>query len=395
MQNRLYFNSHIDSADYLYSQVVEEQKSIGYYQLPKQNIEPILEFIQNFNREIENIFIVGIGGSSLGTEAIYNFLKPKRRKILFLDTTDPIYIEETLKGIDFKKSHFFIISKSGSTVETIAIFKYLYSINSDKSLYTFITDRDSKLNIFAESIGSKLFYIPSNVGGRFSVLSAVGLVPLGVVGVNIKALLDGAESIYRGFINRDDIFYKLIEKAEFYFKNRDKITINGLFAYSNSLNSFIKWYIQLWAESLGKELNGLTPIGLIGSKDQHSFLQLIVEGRRDKSITFIKIENIPSQIAVPDINLKFLDNSDILNGIPFKDLINLQADSTRDALINRGIAVDEILIDTIDEVSIGELIFYFELLTSLVGILLNINTYNQNGVEEGKQILRDRLRRLS
>ncbi len=153
--------------------------------------------------------------------------------------------------------------------------------------------------------------------------------------------------------------------------------------------------MQLWAESLGKEFNGLTPIGLIGSKDQHSFLQLIVEGKRDKSVTFIKVRDIPSNLAIPNINLEFLEDSNILNGVLFRDLINYQADSTRDALINREIAVDEIVIDSVDEVSIGELIFYYELLTSLVGILLNINTYNQNGVEDGKKILKERLKKLS
>jgi len=219
-------------------------------------------------------------------------------------------------------------------------------------------------------------------------------VPLGVCGVNIKSLLDGAKNIYSSFINREDIFYKLIKKAEFYFKNRDKITINGLFAYSNSLNSFIKWYVQLWAESLGKNLNGLTPIGLIGSKDQHSFLQLIVEGKRDKSITFIKIEDTSSLLKVPkDSPIPILEE---LNGVYFKDLIDMQLESTKESLLNRGVVVDEIIIDRVDEFSIGELIFYYELLTSLVGILLNINTYNQNGVEEGKRILKDKLnRRLS
>jgi len=142
---------------------------------------------------------------------------------------------------------------------------------------------------------------------------------------------------------------------------------------------------------LGKELNGLTPIGLIGSKDQHSFLQLIVEGKRDKSVTFIKVRDVKPNLKVPDIDLRYLEESSIFNNINFGELLNLQADSTRDSLINRGIVVDEIEIDRVDESSIGELIIYYELLTSLVGTLLNIDTYNQNGVEESKKILIDRL----
>ncbi len=194
---------------------------------------------------------------------------------------------------------------------------------------------------------------------------------------------------------REVIFLRLqLEKANFYFNNRDEIPINIIFAYSNRLEIFEKWYIQLWAESLGKDFRGFTPIGLIGSKDQHSFLQLIVEGKRDKSVTFINIKNINSNLKIPDIELSYLEETNILNGVYFKDLIAMQSNSIKESLLNSGIPIDEIVLNDIDEVSIGKLIFYYQLLTSLVGILLDINTYNQNGVEEGKRILKDKLRNL-
>ena len=138
---------------------------------------------------------------------------------------------------------------------------------------------------------------------------------------------------------------------------------------------------------------GVTPIGLIGPKDQHSFLQLIVEGTRDKSVTFIKIEDFKSELTVPQVTLPHLEFLDILNGITFHDLITMQSDSVIEALrVQKDIPLDEILIKSVDEESIGELIYYYELLTSLVGELIDVNAYNQPGVESGKIILKEKLK---
>ena len=139
---------------------------------------------------------------------------------------------------------------------------------------------------------------------------------------------------------------------------------------------------------------GVTPIGLIGPKDQHSFLQLIVEGTRDKSVTFIKIDDFENDLKVPDMTLPHLEKLDILNDITFHDLITMQSDSVIEALLEqRDIPLDEIIIERVDEESIGQLIYYYELLTSLVGQLINVNTYNQPGVEAGKIILKEKLQK--
>ncbi len=404
MKNKIYFN-RLDNLDNikeeLFNSIKEEKKSIGYYNLPNEDISSILEYADSFDKKIKNIVVVGIGGSSLGAKAVYNFLKPikdMKRRLLFFESTDPLNISELIKEIDIDKSHFIIISKSGGTVETISIFKYIYSKNQNRNSYTFITNRGSNLDRFAKSIGSKIFYIPSIVGGRFSVLSVVGLVPLALCGIDIKALLKGAKKIKKSFFENGDIKLTLLDKAIFYAKNHEKYSINTLFAYSEGLKYFTEWYVQLWGESLGKIQNssilniGVTPIGLIGSRDQHSFLQLIMEGKRDKSVTFIKIKEHKSKLKVPDITLANLEDLDILNGIEFGDLINMQCDSIIEALLNeKDIPVDEVIISKVDEKSIGELIYYYELLTSLVGRLLNINTYNQNGVEAGKIILKEKL----
>ena len=404
MKNRIYFNScenQQKQKEELYSNIEEESLTIGYYALPSQNVEDILEFCNDFDDNVDNIVVLGIGGSSLGAKAIYEFLKPvkrPKRKLYFFESTDPLNIMEILSKIEIKKSHFMVISKSGTTVETISIFKYLYAKEKDASRYTFITDENSALDKFAKEIGSKTFYLPQNVGGRFSVLSVVGLLPLALCGVDIKELLKGANQVKESFFNDGYLKELLLNKAIFYAKYHTTYNINCLFAYSETLRYFTEWYVQLWGESLGKKQSnsafhvGVTPIGLIGPKDQHSFLQLIVEGTRDKSVTFIKVDDFQNELAIPSSTLPHLESLDTLNNITFHDLITMQSDSVIEALLEQGdIPLDEIIVKRVDEECIGELIYYYEILTSLVGQLINVNTYNQPGVESGKIILKNKL----
>ena len=404
MQNRLHFNRCANVAKQkklLFHALEAEQQTVGYYGLPSQNIDELLAYAKGFDESIKNIVVLGIGGSSLGAKAIYEFLKPVKkpsRKLYFFETTDPINIMETLSKIDLEASHFLVISKSGGTVETISIFKYIYAKNSAVSSYTFITDENSNLDNFAQEIGAKCFYLPTNVGGRFSVLSVVGLLPLVLCGIEIKALLKGASAVKESFFNDGYLKETLLDKAIFYAKYHTTYNINCLFAYTETLRYFSEWYVQLWGESLGKRQQnsafhvGVTPIGLIGPKDQHSFLQLIMEGTRDKSVTFIKIKEFHNELSVPNSKLPHLEALNILNGITFHDLITMQSDSVIEALLKEGeIPLDEIVIEQVDEQSIGELIYYYELLTSLVGRLINVNTYDQPGVEAGKIILKNKL----
>jgi len=292
-----------------------------------------------------------------------------------------------------------VVSKSGSTIETISIFKYIYNIvDRDSSYFSFITEKQSKLHKFAKSIGAKSLFIPKNVGGRFSVLSNIGLLPLKLVGVDIYKVLEGAKRMEVSFFNDGYIKNTLLKKATYVATNYNRYNINTIFAYSQSLKYFCEWFVQLWGESLGKKQNnsalnvGLTPIGLIGPKDQHSFLQLIMEGVRNKSVTFIMIDDFKLDINIPDISLKYLEELDNINGIAFNTLINKQAKATLESLRDVNIPIDIITLPNIDELYIGELIYYYELLTSAVGILLDINTYNQSGVENGKIILKEMLK---
>ncbi len=409
LKNSLYFNIKVEEG--IFEKIQNEQKTIGYYALPDQDISQLENYLEDFKAKndfdaIKDIAIIGIGGSSLGPKAIFRALKGIRdfdKKLHFFESTDPASIRSTLNKIDIANAHFFVISKSGSTIETISVYKYVLAVLQAKEIsldyrFSFVTDDGSKLEEHAKSMNSFVLHIPVNVGGRFSVLSAAGLAPLLLAGVDIQRLLDGAREIKKSFFEDGYIKETLLKKASYYAKNSMHYNVNTLFAYSESLDYFTDWYVQLWGESLGKKQKqssfnvGLTPIGLIGPKDQHSFLQLIVEGLRDKSVTVLKIENFDDKIKIPDITLPALESLDLMNGIAFCDLINMQADSTIEALLDKkDIPIDTITIKHIDEENIGKLIFYYELLTSLLGQMMNVNTYDQPGVEDGKKILEKKL----
>ena len=413
MKNTLCFSTNYDSA--LISRIQQETKSIGYYNLPNQDTRYIGDYLEKLDKQqglelLTDIVVVGIGGSSLGTKAIYHFLKPVRklkRKLHFIDSTDPIALNSLQKDVNFasQATHFLIISKSGSTIETIAAYKYILGLINGLSIdycpFTFITEKNSPLEKHAKEVGALIVNIQDNVGGRFSVLSSVGTIPLILADIKIDRVLQGADSIKNSFFNNGYMQDILLQKATYYAKNVSNYPINSVFSYTESLKYFNQWYVQLWGESLGKKQRnsvfnvGLTPIGLIGPKDQHSFLQLIIDGTRDKTITFIKLENFEVSSPVPDITLKHLEDTDIINNVEFSSLINLQADSIIESLKKvQRIPLDEIRIKQQDEFSIGQLIYYYELLTSLVGDLLNVNTYDQPGVESGKQILMEKLQAI-
>ena len=402
MINRLYFPQQAPHTKKKVLQAIaEESRHVGYYALPDQDIAPVLSYAQQISAQIDTIVIIGIGGSSLGAKAIYEFLRPVKslsRKLCFFESTDPVNIATQLDAIDLTSTHFLVISKSGTTVETFAIYKYIYALYPHIDRYTFITDLGSPLESYAKEMDAAVLHLPANVGGRFSVLSSVGLLPLALCGIDIRALLEGAKKIKESFFHAGYMQETLLNKSVYYAKHHAQYHINCLFAYSESLKYFCEWYVQLWGESLGKRQRhsafhvGLTPMGLIGPRDQHSFLQLIMEGTRDKSVTFVKIEDFNHAIAIPEVSLPHLEPLDILNGLPFEKLINMQCDSVTEALLDeKDIPVDTITIPKVDEENIGALIFYYELLTSLVGELIDVNTYDQPGVEAGKIILKQKL----
>jgi len=388
------------SNERVFNEILDEKKSIGYYDLVTQDTSAFKEYAAGVTQE--NIVVVGIGGSTLGTYAIYKFLKHSKnlsKKLYFLETTDPIDIRSKIEAIDLESTLFIVISKSGTTVETISIFKYLHSlVKLDKENTLIITESDSKLNAYAKANSMKTFEIPKDVGGRFSVFSAVGLLPLAIVGLNIDNLLEGAKEMHDSFFTKGEQYKKILKKARFFVEYKNSFNINVVFSYSSRLEGFNKWYIQLWGESLGKvDINsarqGLTPIGIIGPIDQHSFLQLIVEGRRDKTVTVIKVDNFDDDLKIPAVTLEGLEELNYLDDIEFSSLLNKQADATIESINNlNDIPCDVITIDGVCESAIASLMYEYELLTSVCAKFMYINAYDQPGVESGKIILKKKLK---
>lgn len=362
---------------------------------------------ENLAVTLEKIFIVGVGGSSLGLKAIDALLrhKPHRKKnlkIYFLEHTDPVAIEQSLTNVSPYNSLFVFISKSGLTIETSSVMKYLlerFSLLREDSLRSrllVITDQESPLHQWAKKFHLKVATIDQRVGGRFSVLGSVGIVPLAILGYDVQALLGGAADF------SDDFFSgkvdHLLEKALYYFSKREQIPMNVLFSYSSLFREFNAWYVQLWGESLGKinhanKRVGLTPVSLIGSIDQHSFLQLIVQGPLDKSVTFLRVKEMLSQqdvYRIPELSLDFLEPTDFVNGAFFSELLERQLEATMESIVESGAPVDLLTLSSFSEESLGALIMYYQLLTSCMGILLGIETYDQPGVEFGKKKLKEK-----
>ena len=390
----------IKSNETIFEAVKNEKETIGYYALPYNDTSDIKKFANNVSQK--HIAIIGIGGSSLGTFAIYDFLKRSNtysKTLHFFESTDPIDINSRIKELPIEDTLFIVISKSGTTVETISIFKYLHTkVNINSSNCVVITESDSKLNTYAQKNKMKTFEIPKNVGGRFSVFSVVGLVPLACIGVEIDELLKGCKQVNDSFFNKKEFYEPLMEKARFIVENRHRFNINILFSYSSTLKGFNDWYVQLWGESLGKlNINqtrqAFTPIGLIGPIDQHSFLQLIADGKRDKTVTFVKVETTQEDIKIPPVKLEGLEELEYLDNLSFDSLISSQADATIESIDNMSdIPYDVITIERVDEYNLAKLMYSYQLLTSIVGKFVQINTYDQPGVESGKVILKDKLK---
>jgi len=383
----------------IFNDLRNEISHIGYYSLPYQEVDSII----NYGKEIkqDSIYIIGIGGSSLGTKAIYKFLRTSRnfkKRLFFLDTIDPLRINYLLSLSSLDNSHFVAISKSGNTIEPISIFKLISSkVKISPENTTIIAGQNSKLHKYALLKKINYFEIPENVGGRFSVFSPVGLVPLSMIGVDIDALLKGCKLVHESFFNKEKYYELIMNKARFVVENKSRFNINIIFSYSSVFNDFNRWFVQLWAESLGKKnindtRQGLTPISLIGPDDQHSFLQLIMDGVRDKTITIFKIRNFMDSTSIPKSNDFSIFESDYLDNKTFNELINLQADSTYEAILKqKDIPCDKITINEINEINVAKLMYRFQLLTSCVGAFLQINSYDQPGVELGKSILNTKL----
>ena len=330
--------------------------NLGY---SEETVWYVKEYAAMVQGRFDNILVLGIGGSALGglavTEALlkpyWNLLTPEQRnglpRIFFLDNIDPDTITGLLKVLDLKKTLVNVITKSGSTAETMSQFMVVKNILEqelgDKYRYNIVSTTDKKTGILrqiSEQEGYKTFVVPDDVGGRFSVFSAVGLLPFALVGIDIDEIINGIKDMDLALKNTDIRENIAAQNALIHYlmdiKKGKKLSV--MMPYSSRLKYVSDWYVQLWAESLGKNKDkdgndvhiGPTPIKALGATDQHSQIQLYNEGPNDKLINFIRVDQFDNTLEIPSI----FEYTGIgyLGGKTVNQLINAEADSTRVAL---------------------------------------------------------------
>lgn len=336
---------------------------------------------------------IGIGGSALGPQMLLSALqKDFSRTFTFIDNTDADYIQRELSKINLKDSLFYVVSKSGGTAETIAgyiiIRNELINLGVQKeelgNYFVFCTDsKNGELREHVKLNNYDSLSVPLNVGGRFSVLTDVGLLPALFGGIDIDNLLNSAKSQAEKI--KDIKNNEVLNLANYLFKLSERdVNQTVLMPYSSLLKDFSAWFVQLWGESLGKEGKGLTPLPAYGATDQHSQMQLFMEGPNDKVLILLNIKNSNHNFSLEsDLNLAAANK---LNSFNLNQLINAQFNGTCEALTQKNKNLITLEIEKLNEKTLGELIVFFESLTVAVGQYLNINPFDQPGVELGKKL---------
>lgn len=395
---RSHFKSTVDSLTLTETinsyQRTLESENIGFFRLSKdRSLIPRCESLFNKFHHKKYFIHVGIGGSALGTEMLLSALGQSRNvKFTFINNIDPDDLSRKLKDINLHEALIYVVSKSGTTAETVAamsifiqMFKNLGISESEyKDYFVFCTDpQKGELRKISGQWDIETLEIPANVGGRFSVLTPVGLFPSLFAGINIPGLLEGAEKIKPNLFNKDTAqdFFELAQWIKALHDQGVQQTV--MMPYSSLLREYSSWFVQLWAESLGKDGKGLTPIPAFGATDQHSQMQLFMEGPQDKILMILEVEKFHS-----DFSLKNDVESEIFKNLsPFKlsDLMKAELEGTLTALEENKRHVVHIKLPILNEDSLGQLILFAECLTVIVGEFLKVNPFNQPGVEAGKK----------
>ncbi|NLD34551.1 MAG: glucose-6-phosphate isomerase [Clostridiales bacterium] len=386
---------------------------LGWTELPYNQDDIVADIEQtatSIRKRFKAFVVLGIGGSALGPIAVhqalnhlhYNELSDEIRRgprLYVEDNIDPERMQALLDVVDVKTTCFNVITKSGATAETMS--QYLIVTEALKKAVgdgwqqhiIATTDREKgNLIKLAQLEGFKTFYIPSSVGGRFSQLSPVGLLAAAVCGINIRLMLSGAKCMdQRCATDRIWDNPALLEAVIQHVLMESGINVHVMMPYADSLKYMADWFCQLWAESLGKNVTrkgmavnvGQTPVKSLGVTDQHSQLQLYTEGPYDKVITFLKVEAFRATTAIPHGCEEFPDVA-FLGGKTLNQLIEAERQGTEYALLRAGRMSQTITLPIVNEHTIGQLLYFLELVTAYVGELLDIDAFNQPGVEESK-----------
>ncbi len=393
----------------LHRRANDEEDFVGWIELPtnynKEEFERIKKAAEKIRRESDILVVIGIGGSYLGARAVIDALtssfinlqtedKRKYPMILYAgNNLSPNYINELIEIIGDKDFSVNVISKSGTTTEPAIAFRIFreilenkYGIDEARSRIYVTTDKErGALKTLSEMEGYERFIIPDNVGGRYSVLTAVGLLPIATAGIDIEKLMYGARVAQEKYSDSDLKYnecyrYAIIRNILYKSDKNIEILVN----YEPKLHYFIEWWKQLFGESEGKDRKGIFPAGVDYTTDLHSMGQYVQDGRRNLFETVINVKS-------PKLNVRLNaddDNLDGLNYLAGKDLdyVNKKAmEGTIEAHVTGGVPNILVTIDELNEENVGELIYFFELACGISGNILGVNPFNQPGVEEYKK----------
>ena len=376
-------------------------------------VQEIKKYTRQVKGWVENFVVLGIGGSALGARALqtalnhphHNLQSRTMRKgfsrLFVCDNVDPDGFKALLDTIDIRKTLFNVISKSGGTAETMSQFLIVREIlkkrlgNRKEADHLVITTDPTKgiLRQIARDEQIASFSIPPLLGGRFSVLSAVGLLPAAMVGIDISELLAGAREMEQRCGSEEVLHnpaYLCAALAYLAYQKKQK-TIRVFMPYVDALKGVGEWFVQLWAESLGKRFNqqgqevwvGQTPIVALGATDQHSQLQLYMEGPPDKVLTLVSVKNYAGMQPIPKMYPE-IEALAYLGGHSLNELIQAELQATRMSLAKNGRPSLLITLPRVNPFTVGQLLFLLELETYFGGQLLNIDPLDQPGVEQGK-----------
>lgn len=393
----------------LHKRANNEKDFVGWLDLPsnydKEEFKRIKKAAKKIKKESDILVVIGIGGSYLGARAVIesltstfnNMLSTKQRKypqILYAgNNLSSNYLNELIEYIGDKDFSVNVISKSGTTTEPAIAFRVFreilenkYGIDEARSRIYATTDKaKGALKTLAENEGYEQFVVPDNVGGRYSVLTAVGLLPIAVAGIDIDKLMEGARVAQERYndpnLKYNECYqYAVVRNILYKLYKNTEILVN----YEPKMHYFTEWWKQLFGESEGKEEKGILPIGVDNTTDLHSMGQYIQEGRRNLFETVISINVPDSDIVInPDD-----DNLDGLNYLAGKklDYVNKKAmEGTIKAHVSGDVPNIEIQMNKLDEENLGELIYFFEKACAMSGSILGVNPFNQPGVEEYKK----------
>ncbi len=361
------------------------KQKINFFQYFDKKYNLNIQKIEKF-KKFKTLVIIGMGGSVLGTKAIKSFLHFRiKKEVIFFDNLDDFKMIKIKKKLFPKKTLFIVISKSGNTLETLLISNILSSKYLKKN-NTIIISKNNKnaLHLFSKKKGIKFIKHNDTIGGRYSVLSEVGMIPSYLMGLKVGAFQKGILSLTKK--NKSMLISVVNEMAKKFKSKRFSSLI--FLNYCPSLNEFLYWLQQLTAESLGKKGKGLLPVVSPAPKDHHSLLQLYLSGPKDKIFyIFSNKQTMGEKVKKNFFGQKFKN----LNTKSINKIVNIQKDSLIDVFKRKKIPFREFRIKTINEETISELFSYFMLETFLIGSKIKINPFDQPAVEEVKKITIRRL----